>query len=424
MMKNKCGYCQQDAQFILVDTNFMNMISKMQFKCINECGEILSGTGNAIVKHLLFECPVKKLADNAEYQWKDTDKILCCAKYSLSMLNDDHLCNPKQEERFCANHKKEKSYLITKDKVIDDTKSNWKGLIYDELIERFHCVYCNNLPRTPMICSNKSCEAIFCKLCVNNVMKNGQKLCPKCLEVFSLENGQMAKNEKMVQMFLLVSKLNLSLMCKNSPQGCTFKAKLTENINKPRNLGFTLNNHILRNHELTCQNCKECRTYCTYCKLNIPNSEYTKHLGECKIKHAPPKPQVVAGGILPNNANAPPVNNILTYKQKVGVLYGYMFGYREICCLQLRDHMLVGVMGMFLTSCMLNFTKLVLIERMFRAPTYTAEINIAMSIMIGFYLSGYFTWLFASAYQGVTKIKTNSYYNNPPSFSHTRYKNH
>lgn len=75
-----------------------------------------------------LECPLRPETK----KWLETDKILCCQKTTLSLINSGHLCNPKQEERFCDMHKKDEYYLITDDRIVADQP--WKKEMYQTLL--------------------------------------------------------------------------------------------------------------------------------------------------------------------------------------------------------------------------------------------------------------------------------------------------
>lgn len=227
----------------------------------------MRGYGLEVDKHMNLECTY---VVQDKLMWKPQDMILCCGKSQLRNLETGHLCNPKQQDRFCEVHKRDEHYLISNTRIYAD--EDWKTQMYEVLLQDFGCYFCKFLPRTPMLCNNKNCQIVFCKACINKLMWNDTKLCPKCYQPIEIETDKHVKHHKMVQMFLLINKLNMQLKCKNHINGCNFKAALTESINKSNNIGFTLNNHILRNHELGCNSCLKCKHQCQNCKIYVSNA--------------------------------------------------------------------------------------------------------------------------------------------------------
>ena len=145
---------------------------------------------------MVYEC---QFGNKDEYKFKNDDKVLCCGKIQVSKFKQEfHLCNPKQQDRFCGYHVKEENYLISLDKIITSCASKWKETLYATLIDYFHCYYCHNLPRTPMICANSSCGALFCKSCCNKIIKSDFKLCPSCCLLVKFDSDKQSKYNRMI----------------------------------------------------------------------------------------------------------------------------------------------------------------------------------------------------------------------------------
>ena len=108
-----------NAKFAPIDSNLMQMIDNLKYACplhLEGCKKILDGSQNDIAIHQTTDC---EYADLESINWNSTDKILCCGKYTIANFRYGHLCNPKQEDRFCSKHKDESCYLITFDKIVD-----------------------------------------------------------------------------------------------------------------------------------------------------------------------------------------------------------------------------------------------------------------------------------------------------------------
>lgn len=110
----------------------------------------------------------------------------------LKDLEIGHLCNPKQQDRFCELHKRDEHYLISNSRLYADRE--WKLKMYKILLEDFGCYFCNYLPRTPTLCNNKDCQAVFCKSCVNKLMSSLTKQCPKCYRPIEIEHDKYVKH--------------------------------------------------------------------------------------------------------------------------------------------------------------------------------------------------------------------------------------
>lgn len=183
----------------------------------------------------------------------------------------------------------------------------------------------------------------------------------------------------MVQVFLLINKLNLKLKCKNHTHGCEFSAALTESINKSNNIGFTLNNHILRNHELLCHKCTECKLQCQHCKRMIANGEFKDHEANCRKR----------GRANPVN----PVGNApqnLTYNAKANLTLRFIM--RSVSFMNINcDRIPLSIMVFFwlINALLMNFMKLIFIERFLRWPTYYLEQNVILVVFTSIFYSGH-----------------------------------
>lgn len=222
------------------------------------------------------------------------------------------------------------------------------------------------------------------------------------------------KHHKMVQMFLLINKLKMQLKCKNHINGCNFKADLTESINKSNNIGFTLNNHILRNHELSCNTCLKCKHQCANCKEYISNAVYDEHKASCRKR----------GGSLVVNNNGGNVRD-----QGWWVSAKYMFNiinkdtrfYYPCCVIRpIRTPYLIIVAWLF-QWLFLSFNKLLFFERLTRVGRFTywgdKEQDTLFTVFMGIWFSGY---IFSIALQVTSLIKFYQASNDKK--QHTRFK--
>lgn len=212
----------------------------------------------------------------------------------------------------------------------------------------------------------------------------------------------------MVQLFLLINKLNLKLKCKNHTVGCTFQAQLTESINKQNNLGFTLNNHVLRNHELLCNKCDDCKQQCQHCKKMITNRDWKDHEIQCKKR---PRNNNQQNNQQANNAN-------LRYREKMIRMYKFMM--KNIFFIKIRgDAVPWFTMMLFwlIYSAAMNLMKLLFIERFLRSSTYFREQNIMLIVFACLFFIGYLV----ASIQIVVSMR-DGYIHGQRSRLHTRFK--
>lgn len=152
--------------------------------------------------------------------------------------------------------------------------------MYQTILKFFSCYKCGNLPRSPKICSNKSCFAIFCKYCEVDVLKENL-LCPNCFTIFKEEKQREWIHSNLMQMFHLVRKLKLDQKCKNFIHGCEFKQPLIEKLDPATNYTLIQTHHLLRNHELECRQCPDCKIKCKDCQQYLDKLEYETHFEAC-----------------------------------------------------------------------------------------------------------------------------------------------
>jgi hypothetical protein len=112
---------------------------------------------------------------------------------------------------------------------IKDFSNGYREELYSMIIDQFSCFRCHLLPRSPKICSNKSCQAIFCKYCQIEVFKT-LALCPNCCTPFKEEKNKKWIHQNLAQMYHMVNRLELTLKCKNHRDGCKFTQPLVEKM--------------------------------------------------------------------------------------------------------------------------------------------------------------------------------------------------
>ena len=191
----------------------------------------------------------------------------------------------------------------------------------------------------------------------------------------------------MVQVFLLISKLNMKLKCKNHTHGCGFSAMLTESINKTNNLGFTLNNHILRNHELQCNKCEDCKQECMHCRLMIQNKEWKDHETHCKKRRQE------------NDMNGQARFGNRQFNKRMIQMYKFITDNKSFIKVKLDRIPIITISCWILQFMLMNFMKLLFIERFLRADSYYRESNIMMMVFTPCFFLGYFFSVIFIIYQ-------------------------
>ena len=79
-----------------------------------------------------------------------------------------------------------------------NSRAPFQKEMFEFILEHFNCAICGNLPKGPVVCSNKNCCAVFCLYCMMNKVMNKQRLCPICLNVMMAE-----KNSERIKQNLL-----------------------------------------------------------------------------------------------------------------------------------------------------------------------------------------------------------------------------
>jgi hypothetical protein len=164
----------------------MNIISSLQFKCINEsrgCTERFHY--RFLLQHERQECKFKKNIEmTRDARWsRIAKKCKICNESVREMDEDDmndeerkgqvkvpHLCSKNERELWCVKHRMT-APRYDKERVVNEKENA-------ALASKLKCELCKNLLRKPMSCS--TCNINFCRACIaNELLANGDK-CPSC----------------------------------------------------------------------------------------------------------------------------------------------------------------------------------------------------------------------------------------------------